>query len=421
MNLLIKSAVIVDPGNTKLHLKKRDIHIKNGKLHKIAASINDLEGIRTLKLENLHISLGWFDSSVAFGEPGFEQRETIDNGLDVAAKSGFTEIILNTNTHPSPDNSGAIVFLKERGSGKCTQLYPLGNLTLSANGLALAELYDMHRSGAVGFYDFKSAIGNANLMKIALQYAQNFGGLVWSFPLNTQLKGKGVVNEGVMSTQLGLKGIPALAEELQIVRDLHILEYTDGALHIPTISTARSVTLISEAKKKGLNVSCSVAIHNLLLDDSCLKDFDSAYKVLPPLRTKEDVKALRKAVKNGTIDVVTSDHIPLDVEEKRLEFDQALYGTIGLESAFGVLNHIFGLEETIAILQRGRERFGISTPQLEEGLPANLSLFDPEPETLFSLQHVHSNAMNSAFLGTTIKGRPYGAINNGKLTLVKHG
>ncbi len=265
----------------------------------------------------------------------------------MAGRSGYTDIVLNPNTYPLPDSSGAIVFLKNAAKGQPTKLHPLGTLTVLSEGNDLAELYDMQNSGAVGFYDFKRSISNSNLLKIALQYSQDFKGLVYSFPMDKQIMSKGIVNEGISSTRVGLKGIPALAEELQIARDLFILQYTGGFLHIPTISTAKSVRLIGEAKRKGLNVSCSVAVHNLLFSDDVLDSFDSNYKVLPPLRTSKDISALIKGLKEGIIDFVTSDHTPIDIEEKRIEFDNAAYGTIGLENAFGVLNELFDTETAV--------------------------------------------------------------------------
>ena len=250
MNILLKSAKIVCPENKELHLKKRDILIKKGIIEKIATSLEAATNTKVVEKENLHVSLGWFDSSVSFGEPGFEERETIANGLFTAGKSGFTDIVLNPNTNPVPDTSSDVVFLKERGIGKVTKIYPLGTLTKNADGIDLAELFDMKNAGAVAFYDFKKQISNPNLLKIALLYAQNFDGLVYSFPQDGDIKGKGVAHEGEVSTKLGLKGIPALSEELQIARDLFILEYTGGKLHIPTISSAGSVKLIADAKKK---------------------------------------------------------------------------------------------------------------------------------------------------------------------------
>ncbi|UII79736.1 dihydroorotase family protein [Flagellimonas sp. CMM7] len=417
MNILLKSAKIVCPENKALHLKKRDILVKKGIIEKIAASIETPSGVKTIERKNLHVSLGWFDSSISFGEPGFEERETIDNGLDVASRSGFTDVILNPNTNPLPDSSSDIVFLKERANGNSTNLYPLGSLTINSEGNDLAELFDMKNSGAVAFYDFKKQISNPNLLKIALLYAQNFDGLVFSYPQDGQIKGKGIVHEGDVSTMLGLKGIPAMAEELQIVRDLFILEYTGGKLHIPTISTANSVKLIANAKKNGLDISCSVAIHNLIYTDENLKEFDTNYKVMPPLRTKSDCKALIKGLKDGVIDFVTSDHMPIDIEDKRVEFDNAVNGTIGLESAFGSLNQTFDLEDTIALLTKGRERFGLETPILKEGAKACLTLFEPNSEAVFNMEHIHSTSKNSMFLGFLLRGQVYGVVNNNQILI----
>ncbi len=418
MNILLKSAKIINALNKDLHLKKRDILVKNGIIEKIAAKINAPKATKVVDLINLHVSLGWFDSSVSFGEPGYEERETISNGLKTAAKSGFTDVVLNPNTHPVADSSSDIVFLKNASQGYATNLYPLGTLTANAKGEDLAELYDMGNAGAVGYYDFKSPITNSNLLKIALQYVQNFDGLVYSSPMDTKIAGKGKVNEGTVSTKLGLKGIPALAEELQIVRDLFILEYTGGKLHIPTISTSNSVKLIADAKKKGLDVSCSVATHNLYFIDEVLEEFDTTYKVMPPLRTKKDAKALIKGLNDGIIDFVTTDHIPLNIELKRVEFDNATYGSIGLESAFGLLNQIFDIGKTITFLTKGKERYNLESNNLVEGNKACLTLFNPDGEYIFEKENIISTSKNSMAMGETLKGKVYGIVNNNQLVLV---
>ena len=415
MNILLKSAKIVSPSNKELHLKKRDIFIKNGVIEDIAANLDVQGKTKVIQYKNLHVSLGWFDSSVSFGEPGYEERETIENGLYTAARSGFTDIVLNPNTNPLPDSSSDIVFLKNASKNAATTLHALGTLTVKSEGESLAELYDMKTAGAVGFYDYKLPLRNSNLLKIALQYAHNFSGLVHSFPMDLQITGKGIVNEGEVSTKLGLKGIPNLAEELNIVRDLFILEYTGGKLHIPTISTANSVKLIGEAKKKGLDVSCSVAVHNLCFTDDTLTEFDSLFKLMPPLRIQSDSKALIKGLKDGTIDFVTSDHRPMDIEHKRVEFDNASDGTIGLESAFGMLNQIFDLDTTISLLTKGRERYGLDTPVLKVGENAALTLFDPDEEYTFEEEDILSNSKNSCFLGSKLKGKVYGIVSNNQI------
>ncbi|NNE77244.1 MAG: amidohydrolase family protein, partial [Pricia sp.] len=220
---------------------------------------------------------------------------------------------------------------------------------------------------------------------------------------------------GEVSTRLGLKGIPNLSEELQLTRDLYILEYTGGKLHIPTISTAKSVSLIAEAKNKGFDVSCSVAVHNLFYTDKVLEEFDASYKVMPPLRTKTDTEALIKGLKNGTIDYITSDHIPMNIEEKRKEFDNAASGSIGLETAFGIANQLFNIETVIRLFTKGRERYGLKSPKISEGEAACLTLFNPDEVSVFKEENIDSTSKNSMFLGAELKGMVYGTVNNGQI------
>lgn len=416
MNILIKSATIID-SKSEFHNTTQDILIENGVITKISSRIKNPKNYKEVSLDNLHVSQGWFDSSVSFGEPGFEERETIANGLKTAAHSGFTAVAVNANTNPVIDSNADITFLNSKANGNAVSLLPIGALTVSSKGEDLAELYDMNTAGAVAFYDFKKPITNPNLMKIALQYAGNFGGLVCSYPQENKISGNGVVNENVTSTKLGLKGIPALAEELQVARDLFLLEYTGGKLHIPTISTATSVDLIRAAKKKKLDITCSVAIHSLYFTDDVLKDFDTNYKVLPPLRTQPDVDALIEAVKDGTIDMVTTDHTPIDIEEKKVEFDHANYGTIGLESAFGALQNIFTTKKTVDILTKGKSRFGLESSVINVGSQANLSLFNPNTKYTFSKSNIISRSKNAIFENETLKGKAYGIISNKKIVI----
>ncbi len=416
MNFLLKAATVIDP-TSPFHNKTVDILIENGIISDINTSIKTKEGYEEIQLENLYVSQGWFDSSVSFGEPGYEERETILHGLDVAAKSGFTGLALNPNTLPVIDTSASVGFLKGKAQNNAVSLFPIGSLTVLSKGIDMAELYDMQQAGAVAFGDYKKSIKNPNLLKIALLYAQNFDGLIISFPQQNDIAGKGIVNEEEQSTLLGIKGIPALAEELQIVRDLFLLEYTGGKLHIPTISTKKSVELIKEAKSKGLSVSCSVSVHHLLLTDSELVTFDSNYKVLPPLRTQSDVDALRQGVIDGTIDMITSDHQPIDIEHKNVEFDHAKFGTIGLESTFGVLNDIFEIEKTVEMLTNGKSIFKIKSSTIDKGNVADLTLFNPEGNSVFGEDHILSTSKNSAFKGKSITGSAYGIIANNKAIL----
>lgn len=416
MNILIKSATIID-SKSEFHNTTQDILIENGKITKIANSIKNPNNYQEIKLDNLHISQGWFDSSVSFGEPGLEERDTIENGLKTAASSGFTAVALNANTNPVIDSNSDVTFINSKAGNNVVTLLPIGALTVSSKGEDLAELYDMNTAGAVAFYDYKKPISNPNLMKIALQYASNFNGLVCSFPQENKISGHGVMNENITSTKLGLKGIPALAEELQIARDLFLLEYTGGKLHIPTISTASSVSLIREAKKKKLDITCSVAIHNLYFTDDALNDFNTHFKVLPPLRTQTDLETLIEGVKDGTIDMVTSDHNPIDVEQKKVEFDHAEYGTIGLESAFGALQTIFTLKKTIDLLTKGKSRFGLNNTTINLGEKVNLTLFNPDKKYTFSKNDIISKSKNAIFENEALKGKVYGIISNNKVAL----
>ena len=416
MNALLKSATIIDP-KSEFHNTTQDILIENGIITQVSQSIKNPNSYKEIAFENLHVSQGWFDSSVSFGEPGYEERETIENGLKTAAKSGFTTVMMNANTVPVTDTGSHVSFIQSKAKNSAVTLEIYGALTKGSLGEALAELYDMQQAGALAFYDYQKAISNANLMKIALQYAANFNGLICSFPQNNTIAGKGVVNEGITSTLLGLKGIPTLAEELQISRDLYLLEYTGGRLHIPTISSAKSVELIRDAKRRKLNVTCSVATHNLFFTDAVLKEFDSNYKVLPPLRTQNDINALIEGLKDGTIDMVTSDHNPLDIEKKKLEFDHADYGTIGLESAFGALNSVMTLKKTIETLTSGKTVFGIEYQPIKKGAKADLTLFNPNGTRTFTEKDILSKSKNSAFLGSKLKGVVYGIIAKNKLEL----
>ncbi len=411
MNILIKSAKIIDK-QSDFHNSNQDILIENGIITDIGTALNNPNNYKEIALENLHISQGWFDSSVSFGEPGLEERETIENGLKTAALSGFTTVALNANSNPIIASNAAVVFVNAKAQGHAVNVLPIGALTVKSEGKDLAELYDMSTAGAVAFYDYKKPISNPNLMKIALQYASNFNGLVCSFPQENLIAGPGVMNENTTSTYIGLKGIPALAEHLQITRDLALLEYTEGKLHIPTISTAKSVVLIREAKQKGLDVTCSVAIHNLFFTDEALADFNTNFKVLPPLRTETDRLALIEAVKDGTIDMVTSDHNPIDVEHKKVEFDHAKNGTIGLESAFSALHTLFDLETAIALLTKGGSRFGQTSTPIKVGNLANISLFNPDVNDSFTSKKIISKSKNAIFENETLKGKVFGIIAN---------
>ena len=419
MKILIKDAKIIDP-ESPFHKQKVNILIKDGLISEIGKHVhynskdNDIQQI---SFPDLHVSKGWFDSSVSFGEPGFENAETISNGLEVASKSGFTDIALQPDTKPIIDSNTGISFIKSKAAKHAVSIYPIGALTLESKGEQLAELYDMQSEGAVAFGDYKKPLDDANLFKLALQYAQNFDGLIISFPQNNQIAAFGNVNEGKQSTLLGLKGIPSIAEEIQISRDLAILEYTGGKLHIPTVSTRKSLELIKKAKTKGLNVSCSVSVNHLIHTDQVLNEFNTNYKLLPPLRTELDREAIKKGIKDHTIDMITTDHKPVYIEDKKVEFEHAAYGAIGLESAFGILNNELGTDLTIRILTKGKAIFNINHYQIAVNEPASLTLFNPKGQYLFSDKHILSTSKNSALIGQSAEGYVYGIISNKKVVL----
>ncbi len=416
MKLIIRNATVVDTLSPH-HLETIDLKINGNTIEEIGKQLSLSDDYKVIELEDLHISPGWFDSSVSLGEPGFEERETIQNGLQVAAKSGFTAIALQPNTFPVLDNQAQIRFVKEKARANAVEVYPIGALTKNAEGTDLAELFDMKRAGAIAFGDYGKAISNANLLKIGLQYAQDFDGLVISFPQDYKIKGNGVVHEGSVSTRLGLKGIPALAEELMVARDLFLLEYTGGKLHIPTISSAHAVELIRNAKAKGLAVTCSVSVHHLVFTDDRLDGFDTRYKVSPPLRDNFNRKALIQGVLDNTIDMITSDHNPMDIEHKKMEFDLAKNGTIGLESAFGALQTVLPMEVIITKFNRGKRVFGLEQSIIDKNQLANFTFFNPKKKWNFSKEAILSKSKNSAFLGYEMLGEVYGIYNNEQLIL----
>ena len=410
MNILLKSAKIIDP-TSSFHGNTLDVLIRNGIIDKIDKSINATKA-SLIEHKNLCVSLGWFDSSVSFGEPGYEERETLDHGLSVAAASGFTQIAYNTNTNPLPTSKADITFLLRSAAHTPTTLHPKGHITAQDNTQQLAELHDLSQAGAICFSNHKQPIDDPHLLLLALQYARGFDGLVESFPIDPQLAVHGVMHEGKISTSLGLTGIPNLAEEIRIRRDLAILSYTGGKLHIPTISTAEGVGLIRQAKKDKLDVTCSVGIHNLMMTDEQLDGFDTRYKLMPPLRESKDQKALLKGLKDGTIDMVTSDHQPMDIEHKKVELEHAAYGSLGLETAFGSLCTMMDAENAALLLNRGKERFGVSQQSILIGAQADLTLFTAAGTTTVSKESILSRSKNSAYLGKELKGTVIGVINN---------
>jgi len=417
MSILIKSATLVD-SKSNLNFKKKDILIKNGVITDIADNIN-AKSENKIILDNLHVSRGWMDTSVSFGEPGYEERESLSNGLLTSASSGFTSILLNPDCNPLVDNHSSVEFLKKKSLNTTTDIFPIANLTSNSNGSDLASLYDMKLAGAVGFGDYKKSITDSSILKIALEYTKSFGGRVISFCQDEFLSKKGVLNESIVSTELGLKGIPNISESINLFRDIEILKYTGGKIHIPYVTTSKGVELIREAKKKNLDLTASVSIAHITFSEKEIPDFNTNFKIIPPIRSESDCNSLKEALIDGTIDYLTSMHEPYDINHKKVVFDDASPGSIGLESMFGLMCNQFTLEKTIDILTRKKIIFEIDDHSIEVGSKANLSLFNPDKNYEFSDEHILSSSKNCAYLGNKLKGVVYGSVNGDKLTLNK--
>lgn len=415
MSILIKSATLVD-SKSNLNFKQKDILVKDGVIVDIADSI-DSKSKLVLDFKNLHVSRGWMDTSVSFGEPGYEERESISNGLNTAASSGFTSILLNPDCNPLVDSHSAVEFLKKKSTNTTTKVYPVANLTSNSNGKDLASLYDMKLAGAVAYGDYKKPINDSSILKIALEYTKTFGGRVISFCQDEFLSENGVINEGIVSTELGLKGIPDISESINIYRDIQILNYTNGKLHIPYVNTKMGVELIRDAKKRNLDITASTSLAHLIFSDKDIKEFNTNLKINPPLRSEIDCKAVKEGLIDGTIDYLTSMHEPLDIDNKKVVFDIASPGSIGLESVFGNMCNNFTLEKTIDILTRHKSIFEIEDHPIEKGSPADLTLFNPDKSYEFSNKHILSTSKNCAYLGSKLKGIVYGSINNNNSTL----
>ena len=409
MRLLIKNATLIDPVHPK-HGQVLSLLIESGIITEMDSP--DAKADRIIEAEQLCVSPGWFDPLVSFGEPGYEERETVSNGLYTAASSGFTHIGLLPNVAPVLDSQSGVVHQLAKAKGAVSSLYPIGALSLESKGQNLAELYHMQQAGAIAFYDAFQSIQNPRLLKIALEYSQSFDALLLSHPSDISLQGKGLMHEGITSTQLGLKGIPSISESIQINRDLEILAHSGGSLHIPFVSTAEGVAHIRNAKKRGLNVSCSVGLPHLYFEDSALSTFDATLKVFPPIRTKEDQKALRQGLIDGTIDCISSMHQPINTENKDLEFELALPGSIGLEACFGVLATIFPLEQAIGFLTRGKSIFGIPNSKIETGQKADLTFFNPAKSFTLQKHHLQSSSKNCAYIGHQMSGQVLGTYHN---------
>lgn len=420
MKILISQAVIVDkrhPDNGK----KRDILIEGDKIVKVAAKISD-KADRIISEKGLCVSIGWMDLRADFRDPGAEHAENLESGLKAAAAGGFTTVALSPDTHPSVDGKGAVEYLLNRSRDGAVIIAPVGAVSKGLRGESLAEMYDMYTAGAMLFGDDKNSIREAGLLQRALLYTKNFGATVMHFPYDETLVPAGQMNEGVQSTSLGLKGIPSVSEESAVMRDIGLTAYTEGRLHLGPLSLATSVDLVKKARKKGLHITCETTAAHLAYNETVLSEFDTDYKLMPPLRDEANRKALIKALAAGEIQVISSDHSPEDEEHKKLEFDYAAFGTAGIETffplVFGATGEKVPLEVLIAAFSiHPREVAGMDVPEIAKDAAADLTLFSTAGETDFAERQLHTKAYNTAEKGKKLPGRVIGIFNRGMLSL----
>lgn len=410
MSILVRQAIIKDI-NSPHNNKVKDIHIDNGVILAIDDQLNVSAG-NIIDVPGLHVSPGWVDMFVNGTDPGYEFKDTLETTAAAAASGGFTHVFLTPNTKPVVETKTAIDYIIRSVVSSAVQLHPIGAVTKHAEGKELAEMHEMKNSGAIAFGDGSRAVQSAGLLIKALQYINAFDGVLIQLPDDHSIAPHGLMNEGLVSTRIGLPGKPALAEELMIMRDLALARYTDSRLHITGITLASSVDLIRKAKADGLPVTCSTTPHHLVFtEEDLMKGYDTNLKLNPPLRTEKDRQALIAGLQDGTIDCITSHHTAQHKDAKVCEFEYAGYGTLGLETVFGVLNAI-GLDIDL-ILQKicynPRQIFGLGAV-IRENERADLTLFIPDSESWHIGDKSLSNSANNAFSSFSLKGKVTGTI-----------
>ena len=419
MKLLIKKATIVSP-TSPLNGTIKDIFIVNGIIKKIAANITE-KASKTIEQKGLCISIGWVDIFAHFCDPGLEYRETIETGLAAAAAGGFTDVCVLPNNSPVTDNKSQVEYIKQKATTYAVNIHPIGAITKNAEGKELAEMYDMQNSGAVAFSDGINSLQSSGVMLKALQYVKAFDGTIIQLPDDKSISANGIVNEGIVSTQLGLPGKPTMAEELMVARDLKLARYTDSKIHFTGISSSKSLEYIKRSKETGIKVTCSIAPYSLFFTDEDIKTYDTNLKLNPPLRTEKDRQALIKGIKNKTIDCIASHHIPQNWDGKTCEFEYAKNGMIGLETLYSclqtTLTHLH-VEQLIEMLTtNNRKIVGLPIPQIKEGEIACITLFNPNTTFTFDETMIKSKSKNSAFIGQKLTGKVIGIINGDKIEM----
>jgi dihydroorotase len=418
MHCIIKGVKIIDPTSTH-HLSVKSIRIHNGVIAEIADTIENADA-EIFDFTGKSISPGWMDMLSAFGDPGHEYKETIATGTAAAMAGGFTAVCLMPNAEPALHSKAEIEYIINKSASSLVSVYPYGAITRNREGKELTEMYDMFHAGAIAFTDADVAIRDGGIMLRSLQYVKPFNGVIINIPNDHKMVGNANVNEGLMSVQLGMYGIPDVLEELMVIRDIKLAEYAGSHVHLGVISSAAALPHIREAKQKGINVTAGVAAYQIYFDESVLMDYDTRFKVNPPLRTKADNEALVAALKDGTIDVICSYHLPHENDSKDVEFEYAAFGMESLEASFGAANYILnqsiGIENIIqAIAIKPRNILNIPIPSIVENGKAEMTIFDEHAEWIFEDGNIRSRSHNTAFIGKPMKGKALAVINNNQI------
>ncbi len=415
MEILIKSVEIVDK-RSPLHGKNRNILISKGVIKDISSS--NLKASKIINGSGMVLSTGWFDMRAHFCDPGFEYREDLDSGCAAATHGGFTDVLLQPNTDPGVESKNEVAYLLAGNKNRLTQIHVTASVTRGNKGKELTEMIDLHHAGAVAFSDGLNPLWHTDVFGKALQYLKKPGSILINRPEDQLLSAHGQMNEGVTSTMLGMQGIPTLSEELMVARDLSILEYHGGRIHFANVSSAVSLRLIKAARRKGLEVTCDVAAHQLLYDENNLTEYDTNYKVTPPLRDRKTITSLKKALAEGTIDVLVSDHQPHDEEGKKLEFDLAAFGITGIQEMPAFIARLSEEMDLGTLLEslthNPRSLLKLPIPQIEKGQPATLTLFDPNRSWELNDSTSQSKSRNSPNYGKQLKGKAVAVFNNNK-------
>jgi dihydroorotase len=417
MKILIKQAKIIAP-SSPFNGKTKDILIAGGKISRIEDSITE-KADKTIEQKGLCVSIGWMDIFADFADPGFEQKENMESGAKAAAAGGFTDIMLIPNSNPVVDNKSQVEYIVQKAKQVAVNIHPVGAVTKKAEGKELSEMYDMRLSGAVAFSDGISPIQNSGLVLKALQYVKSFDGTVIQLPDDKGIGTNGLMNEGIISTQMGLPGKPNMAEELMVARDIKLARYADSKLHFTGVSSPKSLEYIKRAKEGGIQVSCSITPYQIYFCDEDLQGYDTNLKLNPPLRNRADMAAIKEAMLNGTIDCIASHHLPQHWDNKTCEFEYAKPGMISLETMFAVMMSSglpakdFVQMQTVNV----RNIFGLPVPGINEGEPAILTLFTPADEFVLEEAMIHSKSKNSPFIGKKLKGKVVGIINRSNIQL----